>query len=135
MRTSGAFAAPGQTTVAEAMDINELDPAACRSVIAGNRLGRVVYTYRAMPAAAPVHYLSLGDRMLLTVPPNSELITELTGQVIALLVEDDHEYMRRSVLLIGLCRELSAASEGLESEPVYFELDSPVVRGRRTRLR
>ena len=31
--------------------LDELDAAACRSILAGNRLGRVVYTYRAMPAA------------------------------------------------------------------------------------
>jgi nitroimidazol reductase NimA-like FMN-containing flavoprotein (pyridoxamine 5'-phosphate oxidase superfamily) len=119
------------------MDLNELDVVTCRAVIADNHLGRVVYTYRAMPAAAPVHYLTEGERLLLMLPHQSELIAEIAGQVVALLVEDDNEHLRRSVLMTGLCGHPASQPwpAGLSTGLVYFELHSPLVRGRRTRLR
>ena len=136
MRSSGTLVAPSDSAVRRNMDINELDVDACRTVIAENRLGRVVYTYQAMPAAAPVHYLNLGDRLLLTLPQGSELIAELSGQVVALLVEDDHECLRHSVLLTGLCLPSGAApASSTADETMYLELHSPLLRGRRHRLR
>ncbi len=136
MRSSAGLLNRDDPTSGAGMDINELDVAVCRSILAGNELGRVVYTYRAMPAAVSVHYLNLGTRILLSLPRNSELVAELSGQIVALLVEDDHEHQRRSVLLTGLCLPSGAAAHGTAAdETSYLELHSPLLRGRRHRLR
>ena len=118
------------------MDINELDAAACRSILADNDLGRLVHSYRAMPDEVSVHYLNLGTGMFLCLPGDSELIGELTGHIVALLVEDDHDYHRRSVLLTGLCLPSGAAPghKVAADATVYLELHSVLLRGRRQRL-
>jgi hypothetical protein len=137
MRSCGCLLGHRDPFAAEGMDVDELDADACRSVIAENRHGRVVYTYAELPVAPDVDYLDLGDRLLLCLPGDSELISELSGQVVALLVEEDYEqYLRHSVLLTGLCLPLdSDAGVGSEVESVYFSLHSILVRGRRSRLR
>ena len=137
MRSSAGLLNRGDPAAAPGMDINELDEAVCRSILADNELGRVVYTYRAMPAAVSVHYVKVGTQLFLSLPRNSELIAELSGQIVALLVEDDHAHHRRSVLLTGLCLPLGAASahSAAADETVYLELHSPLLRGRRHRLR
>ncbi len=137
MRSSTGLLNLGDPTAESVMDINELDATVCRSILADNELGRVVYTYRAMPAAVSVRYLNLGARLLLSLPWNSELIAELSGQIVALLVEDDHEHHRRSVLLTGLCLPSgpTRAHGAAPDATVYLELHSPLLRGRRHQLR
>ena len=50
MRSSAGLLSRDDPLAAAGMDINELDAAVCRSVIADNELGRVVYTYREIRA-------------------------------------------------------------------------------------
>jgi hypothetical protein len=135
MRSCGCVLGHRDPLATAGMDVDELDADTCRSVIAQNRIGRVVYTYREMPVAAHVDYLDLGDRLLLSLPGDSELIAELSGHVIALLVEEDYErYLRHSVLLTGACLPLGSDDEaGSTAETVYFALHSTLVRGRRSR--
>lgn len=113
-----------------------MQPCAARLSLAMNSAGWSI-PYRAIPAAVSVHYLNLGARLLLSLPGNSALIGELSGQIVALLVEDDHEHHRRSVLLTGLCLPSgnAPAHSATADKTVYLELHSPSLRGRRHLLR
>lgn len=65
-----------------------LAPCECWSLLRGSAVGRVVYTYEAMPAVALVNYALVGELIVFAVGERSKLAGLLTGQVVAFEVDD-----------------------------------------------
>lgn len=65
-----------------------LAPCECWSLLRGSVVGRVVYTYEAMPAVALVNYALVGELIVFAVGERSKLAGLLTGQVVAFEVDD-----------------------------------------------
>lgn len=60
----------------------------CWSLLRGSAVGRVVYTYEALPAIALVNYALVGELIVFAVGERSKLAGLLAGQVVAFEVDD-----------------------------------------------
>lgn len=60
----------------------------CWSLLRGSAVGRVVYTYEALPAVALVNYALVGELIVFAVGERSKLAGLLGGQVVAFEVDD-----------------------------------------------
>lgn len=60
----------------------------CWSLLRGSAVGRVVYTYEALPAVALVNYALVGELIVFAVGERSKLSGLLGGHVVAFEVDD-----------------------------------------------
>ena len=60
----------------------------CWSLLRGCAAGRVVYTYKALPAVALVNYALVGDLIVFGVGERSKLAGLLRGEVVAFEADD-----------------------------------------------
>jgi nitroimidazol reductase NimA-like FMN-containing flavoprotein (pyridoxamine 5'-phosphate oxidase superfamily) len=94
----------------------ELDGEQCWRLLRSDTLGRIVYTYQALPAVVPVNYAVLGESVLVRTSPRSRLGQLGDGVVVAFEV-DSIDRARRSgwsVVLVGAITVLEHSPEGME---------------------
>jgi hypothetical protein len=94
----------------------ELDGEQCWHLLRGDTLGRIVYTYQALPAVVPVNYAVLGESVLVRTSPHSRLGQLGDGAVVAFEVDSIDRARRTgwSVVLVGSITVLDHAPEGME---------------------
>jgi hypothetical protein len=81
----------------------QLDRSACMRLLAGQEVGRVVYTEAALPAVTVVTYALLGSSIVFRTTAESRLARRVPGAVVAFEV-DDLDPVRRtgwSVVVTG----------------------------------
>lgn len=85
----------------------------CYERLAGDCVGRVVYTEAALPAVTPVNYALDGHRVVFRTAPGSRLARAVTGQVVAFEVDQLDRETRTgwSVVVTGVAHELEMPSE------------------------
>jgi nitroimidazol reductase NimA-like FMN-containing flavoprotein (pyridoxamine 5'-phosphate oxidase superfamily) len=96
----------------------------CRALLAASRVGRVLVSLDAMPAAFPVNFAVLGDDIVFRTAPGTKLSAAVAQAVLGFEV-DDVDFAHRSgwsVLAIGMSRAVTDESEIAELDAI--ELDS-----------
>ncbi|PRX45194.1 pyridoxamine 5'-phosphate oxidase-like protein [Prauserella shujinwangii] len=84
-----------------------LDRARCLALLAGARLGRVVFTHRGLPAVQLVRFALRGENVVCEVPPGSALFAAAHGTVVAFEADDFAADLSAgwSVTVLGRLRE------------------------------
>jgi uncharacterized protein len=97
----------------DANGLEVLDRDDCLTLMRSVALGRVVFTDRALPAIQPVHFLLDGDDVIITMPPDSKLVSAARGAVVAFETDDFDPGTRCgwSVTAIGEARVVRVAAE------------------------
>lgn len=92
---------------------------ACLRLLARSRLGRVVITDMALPAAFPVNYVLAGEDVVFVTSPGSKLEAATDGQVVAFEVDeiDPDSHLGWSVLVRG---EAAVLTDGAELTGVHI---------------
>lgn len=95
----------------EALDADE-----CWSLIRSDSVGRLVYTYQALPAVVPVNYVVLGESVLIRTSSESRIGQLPDGTVVAFEVDSIDRRTRTgwSVVLVGSTQALRETPEGME---------------------
>jgi nitroimidazol reductase NimA-like FMN-containing flavoprotein (pyridoxamine 5'-phosphate oxidase superfamily) len=96
----------------------------CHALLAANRVGRVLVSLDAMPAAFPVNYAVLGDDIVFRTAPGTKLSAAVEHTVLGFEV-DDVDFVHRSgwsVLAVGMSRVVT--DEGEIAELDCLDLDS-----------
>ncbi len=90
-------------------ELNELDHDECLRLLAGNPIGRVVFTDGAMPAAQPVNYLLDGEEVIFRTANGSKLAAATRHAVVAFEVDEIDAPTRTgwSVLGVGEAYEVT----------------------------
>lgn len=86
-----------------------LSEAECFTLAATARMGRIVFTDRAMPAVWPVTFTTDGESMILCAPAGSKLAARINETVIAFEV-DEFAYETRtgwSVTFLGIAETVT----------------------------
>src|SRR5580692_9210802 len=97
----------------------DLDKAACRELLASQRLGRVALSVAALPSVVPVLYGLVGERVVFGVE-DDPLYRSLLDNIVAFEVDhiDDQTNEGWTVLLVGRCRAaLDLSSAGFTLPP------------------
>jgi uncharacterized protein len=81
----------------------ELSPSQCRELLRSARVGRLVFTERAMPAVHPVNYVLDGNDVVVRTDPGATLDAAARGDVLAFEVDeiDRDTCSGWSVLVVG----------------------------------
>ena len=117
----------------------------CLLLLGASRVGRVVVTDRALPAAFPVNYALLDDDVVFLTTAGSKLAAAEDGEVMAFEVDEIEPALRSgwSVLVQGLASVITDPDElrraralGLEpwtpgSPRQFVRITSELVSGRR----
>jgi nitroimidazol reductase NimA-like FMN-containing flavoprotein (pyridoxamine 5'-phosphate oxidase superfamily) len=96
----------------------------CHALLAASRVGRVLVSLDAMPAAFPVNYAVLGDDVVFRTAPGTKLSAAVEHTVLGFEV-DDVDFVHRcgwSVLAVGMSRVVTDEREIAELDGL--ELDS-----------
>lgn len=95
----------------------------CLALLRGERVGRVVFSERAMPAVLPVSYAVLGEDVVLATSSGSRLAQAAFGGVLAFEVDhlDPDTRTGWSVVVTGLAVHVV---EPVEQARVLCELDT-----------
>ncbi|GEL18129.1 pyridoxamine 5'-phosphate oxidase family protein [Pseudonocardia asaccharolytica] len=99
---------PDPDTVAPAVELVSLDRAECLSLLLKGRVGRVVFTEAAMPAAHPVNYVLDGEEVLFRTADGRTLAA--TDRAVIAFEIDELDPVRRigwSVLGVGQAYEVT----------------------------
>lgn len=93
------------------MSARTLTPAECRFLLGSKKVGRVVFTDRALPSALPVNYRLTKDGIVFRTDPSGRLARLLDGvgnAVLGFEVDDVDETVESgwSVLVVGLAVRL-----------------------------
>ena len=90
-----------------------LDLAKCYRLLAGETVGRVVYTDGALPAVAPVNYALDGESIVFRTAPTSRVAVRAVDQVVAFEVDSLDPEVRTgwSVVVTGIARALTEPGE------------------------
>lgn len=93
--------------------IGVLDVNKCYRLLAGQSVGRVVYTDGALPAVAPVNFVMDGHHVVFRTTPGSRLARGVTNQVVAFEVDqlDAEVQTGWSVVVTGIARPLTEPGE------------------------
>lgn len=89
--------------------LSTLDRASCLSLLGTQRLGRVVFTHRALPAILPVNFLLDPAGVVLRIRPGSALATLADGAVVAFQTDsvDGATGSGWSVTVVGRAEEVT----------------------------
>jgi nitroimidazol reductase NimA-like FMN-containing flavoprotein (pyridoxamine 5'-phosphate oxidase superfamily) len=95
------------------MTLDELTPAQCRSRLAEQRIGRLVYTDSALPCALPVNYALDADSIVFRTDSRGRIAATVPGAVVAFEVDcvDEDNARGWSVLIVGVAQPITAAAE------------------------
>ena len=95
----------------------------CLTLLRAQRVGRVVFSERALPAVLPVSYAVLGENIVLATTSGSRLARAALGGVLAFEVDhlDPDTRTGWSVVVTGLARHVV---EPVEQSRVLSVLDS-----------
>jgi hypothetical protein len=122
-----------------------LDEAECRRLLASAVLGRLAYTEGALPAIQPVHFAVAGDQVIIPTRVGSKVAAASRGAVVAFEV-DDYDASGRTgwnVTVIGPSRlvrdpdevrvldRLGARAWAPPDRPCYVAVRIAILRGRR----
>lgn len=97
-----------QPDTAREPGLTEIDRAGCLRLLASARIGRVIYTEAAMPAAHPVNYLLEGEEIVFRTGEGAKLAAAARGVVVGFQA-DEIDVERRSgwsVLGVGEAYEI-----------------------------
>jgi hypothetical protein len=91
------------------VELDELDRSECLRLLAGQVIGRVVFTDSAMPAAQPVNYLLSGEEVLFRTADGSKLTAAVRKSVLGFQTDqiDTDTETGWSVLGIGQSYEIT----------------------------
>lgn len=97
----------------DANGLEVLDRDGCLALMRSVSLGRVVFTDRALPAIQPVHFVLDGDDVIISMPPDSKLVSATRAAVVAFEADDFEPGTRSgwSVTVIGEARVVRAPTE------------------------
>jgi uncharacterized protein len=92
------------------MTARPMSLAECRHLLRGKRVGRVVFTDRALPSALPVNYVLTDDGIVFRTDPASQLsrLMDGVGAVLGFEVDEVDEDLASgwSVLVVGLATRM-----------------------------
>jgi hypothetical protein len=120
--------------------IQELDRAECLELLASATIGRLVYTYRALPQVIPVNFRLDDGAVVVRVGSRSHAAQTALDTVVAFQTDRIDEQTRTgwSVLVVGLSRRMDPAVEGDGLQPwvggehdLYIKIALDQVSGRR----
>lgn len=96
--------------------LEPLDDVECWRLIRSDSVGRLVYTYQALPAVVPVNYVVLGESVLVRTSAESRIGQLPDGTVVAFEVDSIDRRTRTgwSVVLVGSTQALHTTPEGME---------------------
>jgi uncharacterized protein len=91
-----------------------LDRLACLSLLATQSLGRLIFTFRALPDVLPVRYRLEGENVLILVDVSSPAAAASLDSVVAFEVDhfDEHCVTGWSVTIVGQARKVAQQSGG-----------------------
>jgi nitroimidazol reductase NimA-like FMN-containing flavoprotein (pyridoxamine 5'-phosphate oxidase superfamily) len=126
-------------------ELIELDRADCLALLAGRPLGRLVFTYRALPDVIPVNYLLDGERLVIRLSSGSVAASATRDSIVAFEVDDIDLATRAgwSVTVVGHAHEITDPDELRRAEGLglsawagdprdhYVSLAAEKVTGRR----
>jgi nitroimidazol reductase NimA-like FMN-containing flavoprotein (pyridoxamine 5'-phosphate oxidase superfamily) len=94
------------------MEFVDLDADACRRLLAGSGIGRVVFTDHAMPAAQPVNYYLDHDEIIFRTRNGAKLAAATRGAVVGFEVDEIDPTTRTgwSVFGVGQAYEIQDRS-------------------------
>jgi nitroimidazol reductase NimA-like FMN-containing flavoprotein (pyridoxamine 5'-phosphate oxidase superfamily) len=97
----------------DANGLEVLDRDDCLSLMRSVSLGRVVFTDRALPAIQPVHFVFDDDDVIISMPPDSKLVSATRGAVVAFEADAFEPGSRSgwSVTVIGEAQVVRVATE------------------------
>jgi uncharacterized protein len=84
------------------VDPVELDEAECLRLLAGETIGRIVFTDSALPAAQPVTYLLDGEEVVFCTGGGSKLAAATLGAVVAFQVDEIDIGTRTGWTVLGI---------------------------------
>jgi nitroimidazol reductase NimA-like FMN-containing flavoprotein (pyridoxamine 5'-phosphate oxidase superfamily) len=90
------------------LELVEVSRAECLQLLADERMGRVVFTEGALPAAWPVGYVLDGEEVVFRTPRTGRLAAATPGRVVAFEVDrvDPDTHTGWSVLGVGAAYEI-----------------------------
>jgi len=93
-----------------------LETEECWRLLRSDSVGRIVYTFQALPAVVPVNYVVLGESLLVRTSVGSRLGQLADDTVVAFEVDDIDRATRTgwSVVLVGSTRVLQETPQGME---------------------
>lgn len=88
--------------------IQELDPQECLQLLAGARVGRVVYSDGAIPVCTPVNFRLDGDEVVFRTSPRTRLAIAAPGTVVSFEIDAVDELTETgwSVLATGVAERV-----------------------------
>jgi len=94
--------------VLPSLELVEVSRAECLQLLADERMGRVVFTEGALPAAWPVAYVLDGEEVVFRTARTGRLATATSGRVVAFEVDrvDPDTHTGWSVLGVGAAYEI-----------------------------
>jgi uncharacterized protein len=84
------------------VELVELDEAQCLRLLAGSKIGRVVFTDAALPAAQPVTYFLDGEEVVFRTGGGSKLAAATRGAVVAFQVDEFDSSTRTGWTVLGV---------------------------------
>ncbi len=92
-----------QTDPARRSELEHIERAECVSLLQQGLIGRVVYTYNALPAAQPVNYAVDGNEIVFRTAGGDKLKAAVNNAVVGFEVDDFDPTARTgwSVLVVG----------------------------------
>jgi nitroimidazol reductase NimA-like FMN-containing flavoprotein (pyridoxamine 5'-phosphate oxidase superfamily) len=91
----------------------ELDRDHCLALLATEQIGRLVFTYRAMPEVLPVNFVRDGDSIVVRLRAGSNAAAACRGTIVAFQVDriDGDTRLGWSVLVVGRSNEITDPAE------------------------
>ncbi|MCP9948113.1 MULTISPECIES: pyridoxamine 5'-phosphate oxidase family protein [Actinomadura] len=90
-----------------------LDEGECRDLLAGARIGRIVFTHQALPAVQPVNFVLSRDHIVIKTSRTSRLATAAANTVVAFEIDEFDTAARTgwSVVVVGRARRVTDPRE------------------------
>ena len=103
--------------------LSVLSEQTCRALLATARIGRVLVSMDAMPAALPVNFRIMRDQIVFRTAPGTKLSAAVDRTVLGFEV-DDFDLERRSgwsVLAVGMSRVVTEPDEIVELDGIGLD--------------
>ncbi|WNG92951.1 pyridoxamine 5'-phosphate oxidase family protein [Mycobacterium sp. ITM-2016-00318] len=110
--------------------LEELNRRQCLDLLAGPRVGRLVFTEDALPAVQPVNYRVWGDDVVIRVAGGAKLAAATQNQVVAFEADEVDPDLRTgwSVTVVGHAEPITDVDALVELAGTFLQ---PWVEGRR----
>lgn len=108
-----------------------LDKTECLELLGGARVGRIVYTERALPAIRPVYFALHDNHVVIRTSGIGALTSSAHGAVVAFEADQFSEVPRGawSVTIIGRAREVTDSEQLGELVELGLEPWTPLMQG------